>query len=62
MPPTTEAIVATAAKRIAFFGSARHISPSNGCGGIGKKLASTNANSASQPTACGCAAFSIVQS
>ena len=52
----------TAAKRTALLGSARHIRPSSGCGGIGKKLASMNANSASHHSAWGCAALAIVQS
>ena len=51
----------TSANFTAFFGSARHINPSSGCGGIGKKDDSTKLNSASHHTACGCEALAMVQ-
>ena len=46
----------------ALSGRARHISPSRGCGGMGKNELSTKENRNNQRSALACPAFSIIQS
>ena len=60
MPPTTEAAVQTKPNHSARSGRARHISPSNGCGGMGKKLDSMKEKAASQRSAWRWAALASI--